>query len=56
MPRIDLPSGYTWLVRFRRQTQLDGKIWERGPFGCFSLRLPILGRTFRIERLLTRWL
>ena len=56
MPRMDLPSGYTWLLRFRPTSRMDSKVWERGPFGCFSLRLSVLGRTLRIERIRTRWM
>lgn len=56
MPRFDLPSGYTWLIRFRKRCQFDTQTWETGPASTFALRIPILGRILRIERSLTRWL
>lgn len=53
---MDLPSGYTWLIRFRQRTWLDREIMETGPFRTFSLRIPVFSKTFRVERTLTRWL
>jgi hypothetical protein len=55
MPSIDLPSGYTWFLHLRRPNRFDGQILEGGPFRCFTLRLPLFGRTLVAGRMRTRW-
>jgi hypothetical protein len=56
MPRIDLPTGNSWLLRFRKRGRFDNQVWQRGPFGSFELRLRLWGWTLKLARQRTRWL
>lgn len=56
MPRIDLPTGNTWLLRLRKTGRFDTRTWETGPFGSFEFRLRLWRWTLKLARMRTRWL
>lgn len=57
MPRFDLPTGNTWLIRVKEFDQRWDTPWlECGPFRTFCIRICLFGRVLKIARMRTRWL